>query len=118
MIKRGAILLVSVCICAAALFAGGAAGQPAQQGPYEPTSESLRAHKVPQWFEDAKFGIFIHWGVYAVPAYHEWYVEFIMRRSQNVLALAKATALGPNALAGSRIQSHVRPESLLMMAAA
>ena len=46
-------------------------------GPYTPTTESLRKHKVPLWFEDAKFGIFIHWGVFSVPAYHEWYVAFI-----------------------------------------
>ncbi len=46
-------------------------------GPYQPTTESLRRHKAPQWYEDAKFGIFIHWGPYAVPAYHEWYVEMI-----------------------------------------
>ena len=45
--------------------------------PYAPTTESLRKHKVPLWFEDAKFGIFIHWGVFSVPAYHEWYVAFI-----------------------------------------
>lgn len=44
---------------------------------YKPTTESLRAHKVPQWFEDAKFGVFIHWGPYAVPAYHEWYVAWM-----------------------------------------
>lgn len=47
------------------------------QGPYKPTAESLRTHKVPQWFEDAKFGIFIHWGPYAVPAFHEWYVAWM-----------------------------------------
>ncbi|MCX6621002.1 MAG: alpha-L-fucosidase, partial [Acidobacteria bacterium] len=46
-------------------------------GPYQPTTESLRTHKAPQWFENAKFGVFIHWGPYAVPAYHEWYVDFI-----------------------------------------
>ena len=42
--------------------------------PYQPTWESLRAHTTPQWFKDAKFGIYTHWGVYAVPAYrNEWY---------------------------------------------
>lgn len=46
-------------------------------GPYQPTTESLRRHKAPQWFEDAKFGIFVHWGPYAVPAYHEWYIDYI-----------------------------------------
>ncbi len=54
----------------------------AAQGPYQPTTESLRKHKAPQWYEDAKFGIFIHWGPYAVPAYHEWYVEFISPKAQ------------------------------------
>ncbi len=44
---------------------------------YEPTWESLDKHPIPEWFDDAKFGIFIHWGVYAVPAYHEWYVTFM-----------------------------------------
>ena len=47
------------------------------QAPYQATTESLRTHKAPKWYEDAKFGVFIHWGPYAVPAYHEWYVEFI-----------------------------------------
>ncbi len=49
----------------------------AAQAPYQPTAASLRTHKVPQWFEDAKFGIFIHWGPYAVPAFHEWYVAWM-----------------------------------------
>ncbi|MFX0048475.1 MAG: alpha-L-fucosidase, partial [Candidatus Hermodarchaeota archaeon] len=36
---------------------------------FEPTKKSIRTHKVPDWFHDAKFGIFIHWGLYAVPAF-------------------------------------------------
>ena len=46
---------------------------------YKPTWESLDTRPVPQWWKDAKFGIFIHWGVYSVPAYSkkgdyaEWY---------------------------------------------
>src|SRR5579872_7492472 len=46
---------------------------------YQPTWESLDKRPVPQWFKDAKFGIFIHWGVYSVPGftkkgeYAEWY---------------------------------------------
>ena len=48
---------------------------------YSPTWESLESRPVPQWFRDAKFGIFIHWGVYAVPGwstkgnYSEWYQQ-------------------------------------------
>ena len=47
----------------------------APAGPYEATWESIAAHyRVPEWFEDAKFGIFMHWGVYTVPAAgSEWY---------------------------------------------
>lgn len=53
---------------------------------YKPDWESLDKRPVPQWFQDSKFGIFIHWGVYSVPAwgptgdsisvydkYAEWY---------------------------------------------
>lgn len=36
---------------------------------YEPTLESVRRHPVPDWFHDAKLGIFIHWGLYSVPAW-------------------------------------------------
>ncbi len=44
------------------------------QGPFLPTWESLKQYRIPAWYEDAKFGIFIHWGVYSVPAFgNEWY---------------------------------------------
>lgn len=36
---------------------------------YEPSWESLRQHPLPTWYDDAKFGIFIHWGVYSVPGW-------------------------------------------------
>ena len=43
-------------------------------GPFRPDWESLQKYEVPDWYKDAKFGIFIHWGVYSVPAYgNEWY---------------------------------------------
>jgi len=42
---------------------------------FQPTFESLdTANPVPEWFKDAKFGIYFHWGVYSVPAFgNEWY---------------------------------------------
>lgn len=58
---------------------------PSANKKYEPTWASLDQRKTPNWFKDAKFGIFIHWGVYSVPAwaptgdmnvyakYAEWY---------------------------------------------
>jgi alpha-L-fucosidase len=46
----------------------------AQAGPFQPDWQSLSNYKVPEWYKDAKFGIFIHWGVYSVPAFgNEWY---------------------------------------------
>ena len=49
---------------------------------YKPTYESIYSHESPNWYNNAKFGIFIHWGVYSVPgwgnkgkneSYAEWY---------------------------------------------
>jgi len=43
-------------------------------GPFEADWESLRGFRIPGWFKFGKFGIFIHWGVYSVPAFgNEWY---------------------------------------------
>ncbi len=36
---------------------------------YEPNHESIKHHEVPKWFHDAKLGIFIHWGLFSVPAF-------------------------------------------------
>ncbi|HOK98789.1 MAG: alpha-L-fucosidase [Bacteroidales bacterium] len=49
--------------------------QVGQQRTFEPTFVSLeKVNPVPEWFKDAKFGIYLHWGVYSVPAYaNEWY---------------------------------------------
>ena len=57
--------------------------------PYQPTWESLDKRPLPAWFNEAKFGIFIHWGVYSVPAwrplggeryasYAEWYYASVI----------------------------------------
>ncbi|WP_299535584.1 alpha-L-fucosidase [Ulvibacterium sp.] len=54
---------------------------------YEANWESLDKRPVADWFEDAKFGIFIHWGPYSVPSwspkgtYEEWYLEWFTSQS-------------------------------------
>ena len=45
----------------------GAAAGPGRR--FDGTWESLRTHQVPVWFDDAKLGIFIHWGLYSVPGW-------------------------------------------------
>lgn len=44
------------------------------EGPYHDSWDTLTEFTVPDWFEKAKFGIFVHWGLYSVPAFNnEWY---------------------------------------------
>jgi alpha-L-fucosidase len=44
------------------------------KGPFVDSWDSLEGYRVPEWYQDAKFGIFIHWGLYSVPAFgNEWY---------------------------------------------
>lgn len=41
---------------------------------FKPSWESLKQYTVPEWYRDSKFGIFIHWGIFSVPAFgNEWY---------------------------------------------
>jgi alpha-L-fucosidase len=63
---------------------------------FEPNWTSLNKRKMPEWFQQDKFGIFIHWGVYAVPSYApvipnsgdsyaEWYWYRIHEKNKNFL---------------------------------
>lgn len=57
------------------------------QKSYAPEWKSLDARPTPSWFGDAKFGIFIHWGLYSVPmwspkgTYSEWYKYWLDRKT-------------------------------------
>jgi len=68
--------LLLVLVLLASTIAAGAAS--AEQK-YKPTWESIDSRSLPTWYDEAKFGIFIHWGAYSVPAwgpkgkYAEWY---------------------------------------------
>ena len=42
---------------------------PVEPQHYEPTLESVRRHPLPDWYQDAKLGIFVHWGLYSVPGW-------------------------------------------------
>ena len=51
---------------------------------YQANWKSLQAYEVPEWFKDAKLGIFIHWGIYSVPAWNnEWYPRFMYRDEES-----------------------------------
>ena len=64
---------------------------------YQPNWESLNTRKIPSWFHQDKFGIFIHWGVYSVPAYapvmpnsgysySEWYRDRLHEKQKDFMA--------------------------------
>lgn len=73
------------------------------QKKYDPTWESLLNYEIPEWYKDAKFGIFIHWGPTTVPAYGsaEWY-GFHMWNEGEVDALGN-----PSKQASSAYKYHV-----------
>ena len=48
---------------------------PIKNGPFEPTDSSLKQYQCPEWFRDAKFGIWAHWGPQAVPCEGDWYAR-------------------------------------------
>ncbi|MEU9442286.1 alpha-L-fucosidase [Streptomyces sp. NPDC048304] len=65
---------------------------------YQPTEASLSGHQAPYWFQGAKFGIFIHWGVYSVAAwapvgkqYAEWYWDQMQDPGNPTYAYHRAT---------------------------
>jgi alpha-L-fucosidase len=67
------------------------------EGPFQASWESLKTYSVPEWYLDAKFGIFIHWGVYAVPAFgNEWYPRNMYRQGSREFEHHVAT-YGPQA---------------------
>lgn len=52
---------------------------------YKPTWESVKQHQTPDWFPDAKFGIYFHWGPYSVPAYKtEWYSHWMYVKGHDI----------------------------------
>jgi len=53
-------------------------------GPFQPNVESLSKYQCPEWFRDAKFGIYVHWGVYSVPERGEWYGREMYQEGSSV----------------------------------
>jgi alpha-L-fucosidase len=48
---------------------------PIKQGPFQPNEQSFKQYRYPDWFRDAKFGIWAHWGPQAVPRQGDWYAR-------------------------------------------
>jgi alpha-L-fucosidase len=81
-----------------AILARVAAGM--DQGPFRPDWVSLQKYQSPAWYDNAKFGIFIHWGVYSVPAFgSEWYSRLMYQQGSPEFAHHVAT-YGPQSKFG------------------
>jgi len=52
-------------------------GETIAQGPFMPSWESLQNYKVPEWYRDAKFGIWAHWGPQCQPEHGDWYARIM-----------------------------------------
>lgn len=46
-----------------------------REGKYHPDWDSLAGHPIPAWYAQKRLGIFLHWGLFSVPAYHDWYAR-------------------------------------------
>ncbi len=77
--KPSLLKLIGLTIFSALLTSGFLFAQeqkpPVIEGPYKPTDESLKQYQYPEWFRDAKFGIWAHWGPQAVPRQGDWYAR-------------------------------------------
>jgi alpha-L-fucosidase len=84
------------------------------EGPFRPDWESLQKYEVPEWYADAKFGIFIHWGVYSVPAFgSEWYPREMYHEGSEIYKHHVATYGSQDKLA-TRISFRSLKRSSLM----
>ncbi|GGY08448.1 alpha-L-fucosidase [Streptomyces djakartensis] len=87
-LNRRQFLSAATCTAAAAIAGGGLGSGVAQAAPsrYTPDWNSVDQHPpAPEWFKDAKFGIYFHWGVFSVPAYgNEWYPRTMYRAGDSV----------------------------------
>ena len=64
--------------------------EPVTAGKFQPTWDSLKQYQAPEWFRDAKFGIWAHWGPQCAPEDSDWYARnmYIQGHKQNVYHLA------------------------------
>lgn len=56
-------------------FTVNTSSEPVAAGKFQPTWQSLKQYEVPEWFRDAKFGIWAHWGPQCQPERGDWYAR-------------------------------------------
>lgn len=62
-------------------------------GKYTPDWESIDSRPLPSWYDESKFGIFLHWGVFSVPSFqsewfwNDWLSEYLFNSLGGILTL-------------------------------
>jgi alpha-L-fucosidase len=83
-LKTWTILVPSLSLCAAAALSAAdttylspvaPGAEPVSSGKFKPTWESLKQYQTPEWFRDAKLGIWAHWGPQCQPEDGDWYAR-------------------------------------------
>jgi alpha-L-fucosidase len=67
--------ILSKQLDAATLLSAGVTGEAIAKGPFQPNWNSLQQYKTPEWFRDAKFGMWAHWGPQCQPEAGDWYAR-------------------------------------------
>jgi len=80
-VRRPAITAIVILFVTTSAGLAGDAQPPIEKGPYQPTLESLAQWQAPDWFRDAKFGIWAHWGPQSVPRQGDWYARRMYQQS-------------------------------------
>ena len=76
-------ILMLGCSLAPAISQTNSLHLPIAPGPYIGTADSLTNYSYPEWFRDAKFGIWAHWGPQAVPMEGDWYARKMYQQGQS-----------------------------------
>ena len=69
------IVVIGLLLAGIGLRAADTGNYPIADGPFKPSMDSLKQYQCPDWFRDAKFGIWAHWGPQAVPMDGDWYAR-------------------------------------------
>ncbi|MGI6224462.1 MAG: alpha-L-fucosidase [Prevotella sp.] len=70
--------------------------EPIHSGKYQPTTESLSDYECPEWFEDAKLGLWAHWGVQCAPEDGDWYARIMYEEGSQPYRYQLATMGHPS----------------------
>ena len=76
--RRGALRTIAGAAPALLINRASAADAPAlaiEKGPFTGTRESLKQYRVPEWFRDAKLGLWAHWGPQSAPEQGDWFAQ-------------------------------------------